>query len=102
MASSRSRRNSRYDDTPSKKNGRYGEASSARVSHGETCKDIENKYGAFGWTETVSLAVVTAVTMFNFEKAFEKHKKKSDEKEKRERERKRAKGGRKYHHNSAK
>ena len=48
---------------------------------GGTCKAIEKEYGGFGWTEAVSLAVMGGLALFNFDKAYDKHRKKSEQRE---------------------
>ena len=45
----------------------------------DTCKAVEERYGAFGWTEGLTLALMGAVALFNFDKAYEKHLKRSEE-----------------------
>lgn len=52
-----------------------------------TCEAVEKEYGGFGWTEGITLAVIGAISMWNFDKAYEKHKAKSERKEKEEKER---------------
>lgn len=53
-----------------------------------TCEAIEKEYGGFGWGEGITLAVVGAMALFNFDKAYEKHKAKSERREREEKEHK--------------
>ncbi|KAI6781392.1 uncharacterized protein J7T54_002285 [Emericellopsis cladophorae] len=65
---------------------------------GSKCKAIEKEYGGFGWTEGIALAAMAGLALFNYDKAYEKHKEKSEREDReaerrREREEKRRKGG---------
>jgi hypothetical protein len=53
-----------------------------------TCNAVEKKYGGFGWEEGLTLAVIGGLALFNFDKAYEKHKQRSEEKEQAEKDRK--------------
>ena len=52
-------------------------------SCGGTCKEIEKQYGGFGWGQGIELALVGALTIFSFDKAYSKHKQRSEEREER-------------------
>lgn len=87
----------KYDDLPRRTSRSSTDRSSSNKHHQQgqgkhkdckegTCTAIEKEYGGFGWSEGITLAVIGGLALFNFDKAYEKHKARSERKEEMEKQ----------------